>query len=399
MIHRNLRESLIRLSHQFPVVALMGPRQSGKTTLSKESFPDYAYVSLEDLDSRALAKEDPRYFLSSFDPQKGVIIDEIQMVPELFSYLQGVVDQKNRPGFFIITGSQNFLLYEKISQTLAGRVALLTLLPLSLDEFFKSKLLPSNLDEFLIKGSYPRLYAQNIDYGTWFSNYIATYIEKDVRQVLKINDIVTFQRFVKMCAARVGSILNYADIARDCDISLNTAKSWISILESSYIIKLVYPYYKNFNKRVIKSPKIYFYDTGIICALLGIKNAEELKISPMRGHIFESFVMSEFFKYYFNHNQPPAIYFWRDIKGHEIDCIIEIMYDVTAPIEIKSRMTISNDFFKALKEWEAIVEKKSSSYVVYAGEDNHLTSNGQIFSWRSLPLLFEELLSFNKTKD
>lgn len=385
MINRDLRSVLVKMAKQFPVVSLMGPRQSGKTTLAKDTFKNYAYVSLEDLDSRLFAISDPRSFLASVDHREGVIIDEIQEVPELLSYMQGIVDQNDRPGFFIITGSQNFLLYEKITQTLAGRIALLTLLPLSVNELKNSGFLAKDLDEVLLKGSYPRPFARSIDYQDWFSNYISTYVEKDVRQVLKINDVVTFQRFIKVCAARVGSILNYTDIARDCDISLNTAKAWISVLESSYIIKLLYPYHKNFNKRVIKSPKLYFYDTAIICALLGIRNKEGLNIHPMRGHIFESFIVSELFKYAFNINQIPAVYFWRDVKGHEIDVIIEKSFDSLIPLEIKSRMTYSDDFFKGLNTWEKISEQKEvPSYVIYAGKENWKKKQGEVFSWENL---------------
>ncbi len=244
-----------------------------------------------------------------------------------------------------------------------------------------------------MKGFYPRLYSQSINYQDWFSNYISTYVEKDVRQVLKINDVVTFQRFIKVCAARVGSILNYADIARDCDISLNTAKAWISVLEASYTIKLLYPYYKNFNKRVMKSPKLYFLDTGIVCALLGIRSKESLNIHPMRGHIFESLIISDMFKHGFNNNRLPSIYFWRDVQGHEIDAVIEKAFDQVIPIEIKSRMTISDDFFKGLKDWKDITgQKENSSYVIYAGKDKWTRSQGEVFPWRSLNLMLNEIL-------
>jgi uncharacterized protein len=248
IIRRRLTPYLKKLANQFPVVAVMGPRQSGKTTLAKETFPNYAYVTLEDLDRRIAAKEDPRGFLASYANRYGVIIDEIQEVPELLSYMQGIVDQGYRPGYFILTGSQHFLMYEKITQTLAGRIALLTLLPLSVEELRSTHMLLEDLESQLIKGFYPRLYSQPIDVQTWCSNYISTYVEKDVRQVLQISDVVLFQRFLKLCAARVGNVVNYASLARDADISPNTAKAWISILETSFIIKLLSPYYQNFNK-------------------------------------------------------------------------------------------------------------------------------------------------------
>lgn len=391
MIYREITPQLIELANQFPAIAIMGPRQSGKTTLAQEVFKDYIYVSMEELDIRRYALSDPRGFLASFEQAKGVIIDEIQQVPELFSYIQGIIDKAYKPGFFILTGSQNFLLHEKISQTLAGRIALLTLLPLSIQELKQADLLPKTLDDCMLHGFYPRTYDQPINYQTWFNNYISTYVEKDVRDVLKISDVATFQRFIRVCAARIGSLLNYADIARDCDISLNTAKAWISILESSYIIKLLQPYYKSYNKRLIKTPKLYFYDTGIACALLGIRSSQELNINPMRGHLFESLMMSELFKYNFNHNLVQNLYFWRDVQGHEIDCILEKSYDKIIPIELKSSMTISPDFFKGLASWNKITQQEVHSYVLYGGNDYRARQSEEIFSWREVNKLLDKI--------
>lgn len=392
IIKRDITPHLITLSQQFPVVAVMGPRQSGKTTLVKETFPQYAYVTLEDLDKRAAAKDDPRSFFATYSQYIGLIIDEIQEVPELLSYMQGIVDQEYRPGYFIITGSQHFLMYEKITQTLAGRIALLTLLPLSVHELKTANMLPKDAASVLIKGFYPRLYSQPIPVQTWCSNYISTYIEKDVRQVLNISDVIAFQGFLKLCAARIGNMLNYADIARDAGISLNTAKAWISILEASYIIKLLPPYYKNFNKRVIKSPKIYFYDSALVCALLGIRTIEELHTHPLKGPLFESFVISEFFKYSYNQNQQPQIYFWRDVQGHEIDAIIEKTFDQTIPIEIKASMTFSDNFFRGLLDWQNITQQANiPSYAVYGGNENLERKNGRIFAWDSIAKMLQEV--------
>ncbi len=385
IIKREITPYLKKLVEQFPVVAVMGPRQSGKTTLVKATFPDYAYVTMEDLDMRSAAKEDPRGFLASYAQKKGVIIDEIQEAPDLLSYMQGIVDQEYKPGFFIITGSQHFLLHEKITQTLAGRIALLTLLPLSVRELEDANLLPEQLESLLIKGFYPRLYSQPIEFQTWYTNYISTYVERDVRQVLQITDVVSFQNFLKLCAARIGNLLNYAQIARDANISPNTAKAWISILEASYIIKLLYPYYKNFNKRVIKSPKLYFYDTGLACSLLGIKSAEELHFHPIRGALFEVFAVSEMYKYNFNHNKLPQIYFWRDVQGHEIDCVIEKSFDQIIPVEIKSRRTVTNAFFKGLLDWQKITKQPDvQSYVVYAGKENLIRKKGHLYGWNAI---------------
>lgn len=385
IIRREITPYLENLATQFPVVAVMGPRQSGKTTLVKSIFTQHVYVSLEDLDRRMAAKEDPRGFLASFANQAGLIIDEIQEVPELLSYMQGIVDQTYRPGWFIITGSQNFLLHEKISQTLAGRIALLTLLPLTVSELSAAKLLPADLHGVLLKGFYPRLYDQNIDLTSWCNNYISTYIERDVRQVLQISNILAFQRFMKLCAARVGNILNYANLAADADISQHTAKAWLSILEASYIIKLLPPYHGNFNKRVIKASKLYFYDTALVCALLGIKTAEDLQFHPFKGGIFESFVVSECFKYSYNHNDLPQLYFWRDVQGHEIDLMIEKAYGQAFPIEVKSGMTITSDVFKGLNDWRELIKVPAAvTYLIYGGPDYLQIKQNFVYPWSKI---------------
>lgn len=391
IIKRAISQEVLRLAQQFSAIAIMGPRQSGKTTLAKQLFPPYKYVTLEDIDRREEAKLDPRKFFATYANEYGIIIDEIQEVPELLSYMQGIIDQEYKPGYFIVTGSQHFLVHEKIAQTLAGRIALLTLLPLTIDELQQANMVPDTLEQVLFKGLYPRLYVQPIDIQVWFANYIATYVERDVRLVLNISDVVSFQRFIKLCAARIGNILNYASLARDCDISPNTAKAWLSVLEASYIIKLVHPYYKNFNKRIIKSPKIYFYDTGLVCSLLNIKSAEELYVHPMRGGIFESFVISELFKQHYNQNMKPDIYFWRDIQGHEIDCIIEKSLDAVIPIEIKSGMTITKSYFVELTDWHHITGKTEPAYVVYAGNAAIQRTEADVIPWSDIAQLVSKI--------
>ncbi|HEV2916935.1 MAG TPA: ATP-binding protein [Candidatus Babeliales bacterium] len=392
MIRRDISNSLISLAQQFPVVGLFGPRQSGKTTLVKEIFANYAYVTLEDIDKRRDALEDPRGFFATYASYPGLIIDEVQEAPELLSYIQGIVDQHYRPGYFIVTGSQHFLLYEKITQTLAGRIALLTLLPLSVQELKIANLLPSTIESLLIKGGYPRLYAQPIDVQVWCINYISTYIEKDVRKVLNITDVIAFQRFLKLCVARIGNILNYADLARDAGISPHTVKSWLSILEASYIITLLSPFYNNFNKRVIKSPKLYFYDSALVCSLLGIRTAEELLLHPFKGAIFESFVISEMLKYFYNKNELPRLYFWRDAQGHEIDVLIEKSYGITIPVEIKASMTVHDNFYKGIIDWRSISNQSNvSGYIVYAGNENLIRTKGTIFAWHSIAALLQSL--------
>lgn len=380
-IKREITSHLESLAKQFQVVAILGPRQSGKTTLAQKTFPGYTYVSMENLGIRRKAQEDPEGFFATYANASGMIIDEIQEVPELFSYMQGIVDQRHRPGFFIVTGSQNFLLHEKITQTLAGRIALLTLLPLTIDELQQAHILPESLEQLLFKGCYPRIYAESINVHQWLSNYVSTYVEKDVRQIINVTDVLAFQRFITLCAARVGNLLNYAELARDCNISPNTAKAWISLLETSYIITLLHPYHKNFNKRIIKSPKLYFYDTGLVCELLGIQNANDLHTHPIRGHLFESFIVSQLFKYRFNQGEKPHLYFWRDIQGHEIDCVIEKSFNEIVPIEIKSNMTMQPDFFKNLKIWSEITQQQGQSYVVYAGKNDFLGTQGQTYAW------------------
>lgn len=382
LFQRSLKNLLLKAAKQYPVVAVMGPRQSGKSTLVKASFPGYTYVTMEDLDTRASALEDPRRFFATYDSAQGLIIDEIQEVPALFSYLQGIVDASPRRGFYIITGSQNFLLHEKITQTLAGRIALLTLLPLTVSELYAvPAYAAASLEEILYKGLYPRIYADTMDVDLWFSNYIATYVERDVRQIIKIGDVTTFQKFLKLCAARTGSLLNYADLARDADISPNTAKAWICILEKSYIITFFQPYQENFNKRVIKSPKLYFYDTGLVCALLGIKSAQDLFVHPMRGQLFETLIISELHKLFFNRGQRPPLYFWRDVQGHEIDCIIEHAYNELIPVEIKSGMTLNSDFFKNIVQWQEISGQTTPPYVIYAGKNKMLKTHGTAIPW------------------
>lgn len=389
-IKRDIAKHLIDLEKQFSAIAILGPRQSGKTTLAKETFPDYAYVSLEDLDARLIATEDPRGFLQAYANHKGLIIDEAQEVPALFSYMQGIIDKEYRPGFFILTGSQNFLMHEKITQSLAGRIALLTLLPLSTTELRNANMLPDDYETMLIKGCYPQLYERDIDVRTWCSNYLTTYVERDVRQLINVTDLLTFGRFLKLCAARIGNLINYAELARDCDISPHTAKEWISILETSYIIKLVAPYYRNFSKRVIQHPKLYFYDTSLACQLLNIRSNDELFNHPLRGALFESFIISEFFKYNYNHNESPQIYFWRDAQGHEIDCIIEKSFTTQIPIEIKASKTIANSFFDGLSDWKKITKQEhEDTYVVYGGNDTIKREKGHIFSWKQLEKMLQ----------
>lgn len=379
MIKREASSELIKLAAQFKAVAVIGPRQSGKTTLVRHTFYHKPYVSMENLDTRQFALEDPRGFLHQFP--KGAILDEAQRVPHLFSYLQQILDEYNKPGLFIITGSNNFLLQESISQSLAGRIAYLNLLPFSLNELADTG--NWSLNEILFKGAYPPIYDQAVETNSWYNNYIQTYIERDVRQLKNINDLYTFERFIKLCAGRIGQLLNMSNLAIETGVDHKTISSWIGILESSFIIYRLQPHHRNFNKRIVKMPKLYFYDTGLASALLGIQNEQQIDISPYRGPLFENFVITELIKTRFNKAKRPSIYFWRDNTGHEIDAIIE-NENKLFPIEIKSGKTITSDYFKGLSFWNKISGQKGGT-IVYGGNSLQKRSNGMlVLPWNKI---------------
>jgi len=382
MIHRTLSSKLSQLATKFPIIALTGPRQSGKTTLVKSAFPKLSYVSLEDIDKRNFATQDPRSFLEKY--KKGAIIDEAQRAPNIFSYLQTAVDQNQKSGRFILTGSQDFLLMENISQSLAGRIGILNLLPLSIAEINHSSYETHDLEEIIFKGLYPRIYDKNIEPIDWYPNYIRTYIERDVRQIKNIADLGNFHRFMKLCAGRTGQILNYSSLANDCAITHNTAKSWISILAASGIIFLLNTHHKNFNKRLIKMPKIYFYDTGLACYLLNVENKNQILSHFAIGRLFETLMISEIIKFRFNKGLPSNLYYWRDKTGHEIDCIYE-KSDKLYPIEMKAGKTISNDMFKNLHYWLNLANKDTSDgYLLYGGDQTQKQKSGHVIGWHNI---------------
>lgn len=369
MIPRTAESELKKLASQFKAVALNGPRQSGKTTLVRKAFPDKAYVSLENPDIRSYALNDPRGFLANYP--KGAILDEVQRAPELFSYLQQVLDESTEKGAFILTGSNNFLLQESISQSLAGRIAYLTLLPLSLAEIDG---LESDINQLIFKGGYPVLHAEKTDPAKWFPNYISTYVERDVRQLKNVVDLTTFEHFIRLCAGRTGQLLNMSSLALETGVDQKTVAAWLSVLETSFILFRLQPYYKNYNKRMVKMPKLYFYDTGLAAALLGIDHADMLEMHPFRGSLFENLVVTEFLKQRLNSGLSNNIYFWRDSTGNEIDLLIDRTPDLL-PIEIKSGRTVTSDYFKGLNFWNKLTGNKGGM-VVYGGDMKQSRSNG-----------------------
>lgn len=377
MIERLARGTLAQLARGFPVLAITGPRQSGKTTLARTAFPTKPYISLEDPDVLMQVARDPRHFLAGFP--EGAIIDEAQRLPELFSWLQGLVDARGRRGDFILTGSQQFGLLSKITQSLAGRTGLVQLPPLTLAEAGA----PS-VDGALWRGGYPVLQSPPPEPQEWFPNYVATYVERDVRQLLEIRDLSLFRRFVAMCAARTGQLLNLSSLAADCGISHVTAREWLTVLEASYLVFLLRPYHRNFGKRLVKTPKLYFLDTGLATWLLGIRRQADLAIHAMRGALFETMVISEFVKHRWIAGQPADLYFWRDSAGHEVDLLFETEGRLQA-VEIKSGMTFATDWLDAVQRWQGFAgDAAAAPWIIYGGDRSFDLSGCQVFSWQTL---------------
>ena len=386
MIKRTLTPKLTDLAQKFQVITLTGPRQSGKTTLVRAAFPSLAYVSLEEPDIRQIALTDPRGFLANYPA--GAILDEIQNTPELFSYIQTIVDN-DRNVQFILTGSSNFLLMEKISQTLAGRTAILHLLPFSFSELANSAHAFDKYETLIFNGQYPRIYDRDILPVDFYPAYIQTYVERDVRMMKNIGNINAFIQFIQLCAGRTGQLLNYSSLASDAGISPNTAKSWISILEASYILYRLQPYHRNFNKRLVKSPKLYFYDTGVACSLLGIREESQVNLHYLKGALFENLIINEFIKQSFHRGERRYPYFWQDSRGKEIDCLL-VDGETILPVEIKSGKTMSNSYFENLGYWRKLADiPEDAGYVVYGGEQSMRTSLGTFVSWRQLERISE----------
>jgi len=366
-----------------PVITLSGPRQSGKTTLVKNIFKNYSYTSMENPDDLAYAKSDPRGFLAQ--SSQGLIIDEAQNNPELFSYIQGIVDEENRASQFILTGSSNFQLIEKITQSLAGRSALFYLSPFSYEELKRSKFANHSLDELMLQGFYPRIYDQELNPTPFYQDYIQLYVQRDLRQLSNIRDLNIFYSFLKLLAGRVGQLINYSSLSIELGIDHKTVKTWISLLETAFIVFSLNPHFKNFNKRLVKTGKLYFHDTGLLCNLLEIDSIKTLRNHYARGSIFENFVISELKKQSFNSRKNKTFYFWRDRTGNEVDLILEKEGDLI-PVEIKSGKTITNSFFKGIKFFNKISERDPNpeSYIIYTGDANQLRSNYSILSWKNI---------------
>ncbi|HSV87465.1 MAG TPA: ATP-binding protein [Bacteroidales bacterium] len=380
MIPRAITDKVRYFASKYPVVTLTGPRQSGKSTLLKNAFPDYQYLSLEDPDILLRAKEDPRLFLRQY-PNR-IIIDEAQRFPQLFSFMQTHVDNEGKEGMYLLSGSQNFLLRENISQTLAGRTAILKLLPFSFSELEQHGFEFPQFESIVFKGGYPRIYQKNLEPHEFYPFYSQTYIERDVRQVQNVSNLDLFVRFVKLCAGRVGQLLNISALANDCGITQPTAKAWLSVLEASYIIFFLRPFHKNYSKRLVKSPKLYFIDTGLACSLLGISTESQLSNHFLRGGLFENWVILEMVKKSFASGQEPSLYFWRDNTGNEIDLLIEKSGALTV-IEVKAGSTYTQGFLKNLNFWKKIqVDEGSNLAIVYGGDKTIETPHARLISWK-----------------
>ena len=355
-------------------------------------FKNHHYINLGRSQKSCLCCHDPERFLREHENEHGIIIDEFQYVPELLSYIQIDADTYKRPGYFVLTGSQNFLMNATITQSLAGRAGILNLLPLSIHELEHNKLLPKTIDMLMFQGAYPRIYAEQFSPQELFPSYIHTYVERDVRQLINVENLTIFQKFMSLCAARVGQQLNITDIATQCGIDQKTVHRWLSILEASYIIFLLKPYHNNFTKRITKTPKLYFYDTGLACSLLNIRSANDLALSTIRGPLFENLIITDLYKQYYNLGIEPALYYWRDQNGRiEIDGLIDLGIRLV-PLEIKSGETINNTFFTNIKNWSEIANvNPEDAYIIYAGSSGQSRSGGTIITWQNAGSLIKKL--------
>jgi predicted AAA+ superfamily ATPase len=380
MIPRTATALLDEIRSGYPVITLTGPRQSGKTTLARAAFPGKPYVSLETPDEREFAASDPRGFLARW--KVGAIIDEVQHVPALLSWIQSDVDAAGAMGRYVLTGSQNFSLMAHIAQSLAGRSALVQLMPLSIAELNAAGQTPADLDGMLLRGGYPALYARPLNPARWLADYTMSYLERDVRQITQVQDLSTFQRFLRLCAGRTGQLLNLANLAQEAGIAQSTARAWLSVLEASYIVHLLPPHHRNLGKRVVKTPKLYFIDVALAASLMGVQSAGQLAVHPLRGALFETLIVAEFLKARFNSGFPSNLYFWRDNVGLEVDLVIDEPEGLR-PVEIKSSATVADVLFKGLRNWMAVAgEAVRQPRLVCAGPDNYTRSGIEVRRWQ-----------------
>lgn len=378
MISRSLQTIILEMATKMPIISITGPRQSGKTTLSKACFPDYEYANLESPETRLAAMEDPKSFLQSH--KNGLIIDEVQRLPELFSYLQVISDESGTAGEYILSGSQNFLLMKNIGQSLAGRVFVSHLLPLSISELSQAKMLPPGPGKALLKGFYPRIYDKDIEPTLFYPSYNQTYLERDIAALVNPNNINTFRKFMELLAGRIGQLINFSAISIEVGVDYKTIQSWCSLLETGFMIFFLRPFHENFSKRLVKSPKVYFYDTGLACSLLGIKTVEDTTKHWARGSLFENMVIADVVKNFYNQGIRPPVYFWRDSKGLEVDLIIEESLRIKV-VEIKSGTTIQPDYFSSLEKLEKMANRPVSKYVIYGGQLGSSRKGTTVLPW------------------
>lgn len=382
MIPRLLAQPVIAAAEKLPVVAVTGPRQSGKSTLVQNCFPNHTYCNLEDVEQRRFALTDPKGFLRNLG--ENATIDEIQYASELLSYIQVITDRENRPGQFVISGSQNLLLMQSVSQSLAGRVAIFNLLPFSLEEIGETRFSLPAYEDYLLKGFYPRIYDRDLNPTTWLLDYIRTYVERDVRQLVNVSDLNTFRQFLELCAGRIGQLVNFSEIGGLIGVSYQTVNKWLNVLQTSFIAHTLRPYHQNFNKRIVKTPKLYFYDTGLACALLGLRTVEDVNRHFAKGALFENFVINEILKNSLNRNLFPRHYFWNAAGVHEIDLLLD-QGGRLLPIEIKSGRTINPSFFDGLRYFQALSGAlPTESFLVYGGDEIQQRSLAQVLSWKNL---------------